>query len=343
MDSRIRIYPQAVLTQHCIARLKKAGAGAAFAESAARAMLHASRLGIDSHGFRLTAVYCDMIDRGQVEPAPELRISRTGPSAALIDAGHGLGHHPSFTAMSHACGMAKEAGIAACGVFGSTHNGAAGTYALAGAEAGFIAVSMTNADSAVSLHGSAAPFHGTNPIAAAAPVPGSKPWLFDMATSSIPLNRVFLYRVLGRELPPETAADQAGGATADPELAEMLLPLGGLGFGFKGAGLAGLVTVLCAALTGARLDPFMAQMSRTGTSDRRNCGHFFIAIDPARFAGAEAFAAAMAAYLPALRATPAKDGGIVMAPGDREWEVAAKRDLEGIPIDIATAEFLGVE
>jgi LDH2 family malate/lactate/ureidoglycolate dehydrogenase len=44
-----------------------------------------------------------------------------------------------------------------------------------------------------------------------------------------------------------------------------------------------------------------------------------------------------------LRATPAKDGGIVMAPGDREWEVAAKRDLEGIPIDIATAEFLGVE
>src|SRR5262249_27247803 len=151
------------------------------------------------------------------------------------------------TAIKLACELAKEAGIGAVGVFGSSHNGAAGTYALAAAEDGFIALSSTNASSVVTLHGSKAAFHGTNPIAAAAPVPDSGPWLLDMATSSIPLNRVFLYRALGKQLPPNVAADKAGAPASDPATAEMLLPLGGADFGYKGAGLAGLVTVLCAA------------------------------------------------------------------------------------------------
>jgi ureidoglycolate dehydrogenase (NAD+) len=120
----------------------------------------------------------------------------------------------------------------------------------------------------------------------------------------------------------------------------MLLPLGGADFGFKGAGLAGLVSVLCAALTGGTLDPHMAQMSRTQSSEHRNCGHFFFALNPAHFAGASGFGEAMLSYLSALRSTPAKEGEVVMAPGDREWAVAAKRDAKGIPIDFETARFL---
>ena len=67
--------------------------------------------------------------------------------------------------MELACNLAKEAGVDAVGVVNSSHFGAAGAYALAGAEAGFIAVSMSNTDSIVSLHGGAERFHGTNPIA----------------------------------------------------------------------------------------------------------------------------------------------------------------------------------
>jgi LDH2 family malate/lactate/ureidoglycolate dehydrogenase len=271
-----------------------------------------------------------------------MKVRRTGPATILIDAGHGLGHYPSYTAIKLACEMAKEAGVGAAGVFGSSHNGAAGAYALAGAEAGFIALSSTNASSAVTLHGSKASFHGTNPIAAAAPVPNSRPWLLDMATSSIPLNRVFLFRTLGKELPPNVAADKTGVPTVGPEAAEMLLPLGGADFGFKGAGLAGLVTVLCAALTGGTPDYAMARMSRAKTQAPRNAGHFFLVIDPARFAGAAQFAQTMLTYLAALREVPAKEGEAVLAPGDREWAVAAARDATGIPIDPETAAFLGL-
>jgi LDH2 family malate/lactate/ureidoglycolate dehydrogenase len=144
------------------------------------------------------------------------------------------------------------------------------------------------------------------------------------------------------ELPPGVAADKAGAPTSDPAAAEILLPLGGTDFGFKGAGLAGLVTVLCAALTGGTPDYGMARMSHSKTPAPRNAGHFFLAIDPARFAGAVQFAQTMMSYLAALREAPAKEGETVLAPGDREWAVAAARDAAGIPIDPGTAAFLGL-
>ncbi len=205
-----------------------------------------------------------------------------------------------------------------------------------------IGVATTNTDSIVTLFEGSKPFHGTNPLAFAAPVTGEKPWLLDMATSSIPLNRVLLYRTLEKELPEGVAADPAGAPTRDANIAQMLLPLGGAGFGFKGAGLAGVATLLSAILTGTTLDPdFIPMVNSDDTSTPRNMGHFFLAIDPARFAGANTFAAGMRAYLDSLRAVTAVEGGKIMAPGDREWAVEQQRLRDGIPIDSDTAEFLG--
>jgi ureidoglycolate dehydrogenase (NAD+) len=154
--------------------------------------------------------------------------------------------------MELACELAGAAGVGAAGVTRSSHFGAAAAYAVTGAERGLIALATTNADSLVALHGGSRALHGTNPIAAAAPVRGQKPWLLDFATSSIPFNRVALARTLGEMLPPGVAADADGAPTRDPARADMLLPLGGADFGYKGAGLAGLATLLSAVLTGGR-------------------------------------------------------------------------------------------
>ena len=102
--------------------------------------------------------------------------------------------------------LARKAGVGAVGVKRSSHLGAAGAYAVAGAEEGFVTFATTNTDSMVALFDGAKKFHGTNPLAFAAPVPGSRPWLLDMATSSIPLNRVLLHRSLDKELPAGVAA-----------------------------------------------------------------------------------------------------------------------------------------
>ena len=83
-----------------------------------------------------------------------------------------------------------------------------------------IAFATTNTDSMVALFDGAQRFHGTNPLAFAAPVPGQKPWLLDMATSSIPMNRVLLHQSLDKPLPAGVAANAQGLPVTDPSEVE---------------------------------------------------------------------------------------------------------------------------
>lgn len=341
MTSAVRI-PHARLAERLDEALRDAGASAESAAATVRALMHASRLGVDSHGARLVVHYCAMLKSGRLNPGPALTVDRRGAAAAVVDGDDGLGHHAAYRAMDEAVALAREAGVGAVGVVRSSHFGAAGAYARAGAEAGMLAFATTNADSAVALHGGAAPFHGTNPLAFAAPTGGPRPWLLDMATSSIPFNRVFLYRSLGITLPDGVAADAAGAPTRDAHAAEMLLPLGGADYGFKGAALAGVATLFSAVLQGAVIDPEMIGFGSDDRTTPRGMGHFVLAVDPAFFGGAATFVDGMGRYLAALRDAPTRPGAEVMAPGDREWRVEAERDRDGIPLDPDTAAFLGL-
>jgi LDH2 family malate/lactate/ureidoglycolate dehydrogenase len=333
-----------VLEARVLAELRAAGADDPSAAAATRAMMHAARLGIDSHGVRLTAHYAKVMRSGRVNPRPAMTTRVTAAGTALVDADNGLGHAAAYKAMGLACERAREAGIAAVGVIRSSHYGAAGAYAFAAAEAGFIGLTVCNANSSVALHGGKAPFHGTNPIAVAAPVPGQMPWLLDMATSALPLNRVRLYRTLDKDLPDGVAADADGQSTRDPAAVEMLMPLGGTDYGYKGAGLAGFATLLSAILIGAPLDADVIPMFATGDfSTPRQLGQFCLAIDPARFAGRARYDQAIMRYLQQLRGSPARAGEAVLAPGDREWAIEAERQQTGIPIDAETAKFLGLD
>lgn len=323
--------------------LRRAGASEPSLAAATRAMLHASRHGVDSHGVRLTEHYCNMLAGGRLNKTPQLKVDRKAAASAVVDGDNGLGHYAAYRAMEVACELAKNAGIAAVGVSHSSHLGAAGAYALAGAEAGCIGFATTNTDSMVALFDGAQRFHGTNPLAFAAPVPGQNPWLLDMATSSIPMNRVLLHKSLGKPLPRGVAADAAGEPVTDPDQVDMLLPLGGVDYGYKGAALAGVATLLSAILMGTTLDrDFIPMYGTDDISTPRNMGHFFIAIDPAHFGGTSVFESGMEAYLDSLRSAPARPGGKPMAPGDREWAVAGQRARDGIPVDPDTVRFLGL-
>lgn len=325
-------------------KLLAAGADAVSAEATVRALMHASLHGVDSHGVRLVGYYDGALRSGEINRRPQVTLRRTAAATAMLDGDDGLGHHTSYRAMAAAIEIAREAGLGAVGATRSSHFGAAGAYALAAAEAGMIGLATTNAESMVALFGSAEAFHGTNPFAIAAPVPDDKPWLLDMATSSIPFNRVLLYRSLGQTLPEAIAANEAGLPVRDPHEAAMLMPMGGAEYGFKGAALAGLATLLSAILTGANLDHEMLSLGKGKEPAPPGLGHFFLAIDPARFAGAAMMADGMRRYLDALRAVPPRAGGAApMAPGDREWRVAEERSRDGIPLDPDTARFLGFE
>lgn len=340
-DNQILV-PADELEQRVLAELTGAGASQASAEAAVRALMHASLVGVDSHGVRLTEHYCKMMAGGRINKNPQITVRRTAPGSAMLNGDDGLGHYSAFKAVETGIEIAREHGIAGVGIEHSSHLGAAGAYAAAGAEQGFVTFATTNTDAMVTLFDGSQRFHGTNPLAFAAPVPNSRPWLLDMATSSIPMNRVLLHRSLGAELPSGVAADAEGLVTRDPHQAEMLLPLGGQEYGYKGAGLAGVATLFSALLTGTTLDPdFIPMYGTDNDHEPRNMGHFVIVIDPAKFVGAELFARGIGSYLTSLRGAPARaGGGPIMAPGDREWAEAERRFKEGVPIDPDTARFL---
>ncbi|MFC7736910.1 Ldh family oxidoreductase [Roseomonas sp. GCM10028921] len=187
--------------------------------------MHASRLG--SHGARLAPHYAAVLRSGRVNGRPRLTTHDAGGAGLVLDADDGIGHLAAYEAMRLACERAGSFGIGAAGVRRSSHFGVAGAYALAAAEAGFVGICSSNADFIVALHGGTQPFYGTNPIAAAVPLRGSRPWLLDMATSSVPLNRVHLYATHGLALPESVATDAEGRPTTEAAIARSLLPLGG--------------------------------------------------------------------------------------------------------------------
>jgi LDH2 family malate/lactate/ureidoglycolate dehydrogenase len=145
-----------------------------------------------------------------------------------------------------------------------------------------------------------------------------------------------LYRSTGTPLPDDVASDSTGAATNDPHLAEMLAPLGGA-FGFKGAGLGGVAELFSAVMTGAGLSPDLAAMGGPDYATPRGLGAFVIVLDPDAFAGADLVRAGITRYLSLLRASPARPGMTVMAPGDREWAVSTRRSAEGVLLDPVTA------
>ena len=324
------------LSSFCVAILGAAGADAKSAEAATRAMLHASRLGVDSHGVRLLPHYDQVFRSGRLNKSPQMTFERKRSGSGLLDAGNAHGALAAYAAADHARDLAQEAGIGAVGVCRTSHFGPAGAYALAMAEAGMIGIVMCHSDSFVRLHDGAERFHGTNPIAAAVPTHNGNPWLFDMATSAVPYNRVQLYKSLGRNLPDDTASDTTGTNTRDPNAVEMLAPVGGE-FGFKGAGLAGLVEIFSGLLTGMKISPEILPMGGPDLSTPRDMGAFVICIDPEGFVGQGLLLAGMDRYLSALRNSTPREGRAVLAPGDREWAEAERRSKEGVPIDPETA------
>ncbi|WP_235040453.1 Ldh family oxidoreductase [Vreelandella profundi] len=323
------------LSRFIQATLAAVGANQASAQAVSRALVTASRMGTDSHGLRLLPHYVQALQGGRINGAPNMVFQRRLAATGSLNADDGLGHLAGYTAMEHATAMADEVGMGAVAVSKSSHFGAAGCYALAAAERGYIGMAFCNSDPFVLLHDGAKPFHGTNPIAFAAPVAGESPYLLDMATSSIPWNRVQQFGAIGRELPDQVAADAAGQVSRVPADIAALLPLGGSDFGFKGAGLGGMVEVLSSMLSGMQHGFRLLPMGGPDMATPRGVGHFFLAIKPDAFVDEGTFAQGLAAYLTDLRAQPASKNASVLAPGDREWRCQAQRDAQGVPLDVA--------
>jgi LDH2 family malate/lactate/ureidoglycolate dehydrogenase len=184
----------------------------------------------------------------------------------------------------------------------------------------------------------AEPVLGTNPLAFAAPAGRNPPVLFDIATSVVAANKVKVYALNGRNIPPGWVVDGEGRTVTDA--AEALLyamerPEGGLNpiggtremGSHKGYGLALLVQILGATLSGGSFSP----TRKPGEAD--NIGHFFLALDPKAFRPPGEFEADLDTVVDTLRATKRADPPQpVLVAGDPERAARAERLGAGIPM-----------
>lgn len=313
--------------------LRAAGTDHASADAVAQSLVGASLRGVDSHGLRLLPHYLLVLQKGRINGTPRLKFKALSASTGTLNGDNCFGHLAGYRAIEEGIKLADKSGMGAVTVINSSHFGAAGSYSLMAAEQGYLALVLSNSDKLVLAYDGLAPFHGTNPISFAAPVKDQEPYLLDMATSSIPYNRVLHYQSIDRPLPQDVAVDGAGDMTTDPLNTEALLPLGGRGYGYKGAALAGLCEVLCSALTGMAFSHQLLAINGPDLSTPRHLGHFFLVMKPEAFIDPDLYGQQLSTYLADLRNQPAAADSKVMAPGDREWAVQKTRQADGIPVD----------
>jgi L-2-hydroxycarboxylate dehydrogenase (NAD+) len=330
----------------CAQAFQKLGVSEEDARITADVLVTADLRGIDSHGVARLRRYVNGLRDGMMIAQPRVQVVTETPTTTLIDAGAGLGQPVSYRAMERAIQKAKEYGAGFVTVRNSNHYGIAGYYAMMALAHGCIGMSMTNAAVLVVPTFGRDAMLGTNPIAVAAPAGNERPFVLDMATSTVPRGKLEVYNRLEKPLPMGWATDETGTPTDDAgrvlenfrQLAGGgLLPLGGAGEllgGHKGYGLALWVDVFCAILSGAAYADAVYPQTPDGKPLPSKIGHFFGAWRVDGFRPVDEFRAAMDDLQCRLRDTPKAAGeSRIYIHGEKEYEEAEIRSRDGIPLN----------
>lgn len=270
-----------------VSALARAGANPKMAEATARHLVAAEEQGLPTHGMSRVPFYCGMLRRGRAIGAAEPRMAVDRAAACLIDNQDGLPYVSARWAVDEVMHRARRNVIGFAGITNSAHVGVLGIHLAPVAEAGLVGLAFTNSPAAIPPWGGKKPLFGTNPVAAVFPRAKEKPLVIDLALTTVVRGRIMMAMRKGERIPEGWALDRNGKPTTDPNEAiehGSLFPIGGA----KGAMLALMFELICAALTGAAIGP-EADSFFSEEGNRPRIGQAFIAVDPAQLAGRETY------------------------------------------------------
>ena len=324
------------------------GMSEAHADTTADMMVETDLRGVDSHGIGMLPTYDQEFRNGRLNMRPTFKTVRQTAATALIDADASLGHPAAAYGMNLAVDKCLAVGVGVVDVFNSHHFGAAGCYSRIAADRGVIGMvtSATRGVTMVPTFG-AEPVMGTNPLAFAAPAKRNPPFELDMATTTVAAGKVRVYKLNHTPLPAgwvvdgdgKTVTDSAKGFQHVTSRDGGITPLGGTreAGSHKGYGLAVMVDVLSAVLSGANwgpfTPPFALRQEMPARSVGKGTGHFFGALRIDAFIDKDEFKRQIDDFIRTLRKTrPAPGTAGPLIPGDPEREAEAIRRREGIPL-----------
>lgn len=310
--------------------LRGCGVSAQNAASVAHSIACAERDGQAIVGLSYLPTYCDHAACGKVDGQARPSLSRRSAVALQVDAGTGFAHPALALGLPHLAEAAKANGVALLAVGNSYACGSLGYFVEDLAARGLVAMMAANASPSIAPWGGKTPFFGTNPIAFGVPRVGRPPLVIDQSSSTVARVAVFDAHRRGVPMPDGWALDAEGHPTNDPAagMQGSMMPLGG----YKGAGLALMVDVLAAGLTGAHYSHEVSSFGDTSGGPPIS-GQLVLAFDPDRLRG-PGFAEDLERMLTAMQEGPA-----VRLPGDRRLQARA-RHVTGIPVDPELVETL---
>ncbi len=284
--------------------------------------------GVASHGLAYIPIYAEHVQCGKVDgqAVPKLEVAR--PGVITVDAATGFAHSAIDKGFEQLIPLARQQGVAALSIHSSYNCGVLGYHTNRLAEAGLVGLGFTNAPASIAPSGGYKPVVGTNPFSIAAPGLDGKPAvLIDQSASTIAKSEVMKHAREGKPIPVGWALDGDGNPTTDPNvgLKGSMAPSGG----YKGVGVALLVEMMAAALTGATLGINASPFSGTAGGPPKT-GQFFLAIDPAATAG-DLFATRIADLANAVHD---QDGAHL--PGDGRTKKRALAQTQGVAVNTAT-------
>ena len=316
----------------CLEALARTGVSETDARTTARVLVTTDTWGTFTHGTKALRAYIRRLRGGGLKQNGVPKIVAEGPAWACVDGDSSLGMVSSVFAMNSAMAKAATNGIAFVGLRNNCHYGAAGYYAAMAIEKNMIGISMANDIPTVNAPAARGSVMGSNPFAFAAPAGEERPILLDMATSTVAGGKVFAAAAVGQTIPGHWLLDARGRPTTDPTLfshAASLTPLGG----YKGYGIALLIEVLSAILTGAAIRREVLSWTFSDPTKPTGHGAAFIALNIASFMPVPQFKDRMDRTIRDIRASEKADGAQrIYLPGEMEWERREKALVEGIEL-----------
>jgi L-2-hydroxycarboxylate dehydrogenase (NAD+) len=300
------------------------------AETTAKILTKASLMAVDSHGVGNAVRYSQSIQSGDYTVPQTVDVISESDTTALLSCGNGLGFVAAHQAMRMSIEKAKKHGVGMVNVRDGHHIGMVGYYPLMAVGEDLIGMAITNASPAMRPALGAAPRLGTNPIAFGAPAGEERPFLLDMATTTVASGKLALARRLGVPVPEGWIVTAEGQSLTQPPETRgdhwSQNPLGNTREqgAHKGYGLAVMVDILAGVLSGGG---FGSQLK--GGENMT----WTMAVDISKFRPLDEFKSMMDEMIGTLHGTPAELGeDRVLVAGDPEWEAEEERSEKGVPM-----------
>jgi len=325
-------FDAAALNAFAESLLSKTGLTPEQAQRCAEVLVEADLMGHSTHGLQLLAPYLRDAAAGRMRCGGEPEVVSDRGSAITWDGGFLPGPWLVRRAMDLAFERISEHPVTTVVIRRSHHIACLAAYLRHATERGLMMLLSCSdpVTGMVAPYGAIAGRYTPNPIAAGFPT-GGAPVLIDISASTTTNGMTARMNRDGRgeRLPGPWLVDNRGEPSDDPRVMATdppgaILPLGGMDQGYKGFALGLLVEALTGGLAGH---------GRGEAEKRWGASVFLQVIDPAAFAGRDAFERATGWLADACRAAPVKPGSPpVRLPGERALGLREAQQRSGIAL-----------